>query len=128
MHENGIFPRWMTNFDEVSDIGKKMARTIDLNDTSYTELILSIDVKSSYGKIAFNIVKGYKSKNYPDGNAVTACENLKNKYQPLSTLSTVNLDKQFRDSSLKKGQDPEVWITESEEFCISLDDMVLSIS
>jgi hypothetical protein len=29
---------------------------------------------------------------------------------------------------MNKGQNPELWITELEEFCVSLDDMVLSIS
>jgi hypothetical protein len=38
------------------------------------------------------------------------------------------LDKQFRDSSLKKGQDPEIWITELEDYRARLDDMGSSIS
>jgi hypothetical protein len=59
-------------FDEVSDIGKKMARTNELNEIPYTELILFIDVTDNYCKIPFNIVKGYKIKNYPDGNAVSS--------------------------------------------------------
>jgi hypothetical protein len=53
---------------EVSDIGKKMARTIDLNEIAYSELILSIDVKASYGKMALNVDKECKSKDYPDFN------------------------------------------------------------
>jgi hypothetical protein len=36
--------------------------------------LLSIDVKTSFGKVAFNIVRGCKSKEYPDGNATTAWE------------------------------------------------------
>jgi hypothetical protein len=59
-------PKVDYKFDEVPDIDKKMARTIDLNEISYTELILSIDVKASNGKIAFNIVKGCKSKGFLD--------------------------------------------------------------
>jgi hypothetical protein len=43
--------------NEVSDIGKILARTIELNEIAYTELILSIDVKASYDQIAFNFVK-----------------------------------------------------------------------
>jgi hypothetical protein len=54
-------------YDEVSDIGKKMSRATELNEIAYRELILSIDVKTSNGKIAFNIVKSCKSKDYPDG-------------------------------------------------------------
>jgi hypothetical protein len=60
-------------FDEVSDIGKKIMRTIKFIEIIYTELILSIDSKASYGKIVFNILKVYKIKDYPDGNEVTAC-------------------------------------------------------
>jgi hypothetical protein len=49
-----------------------MARTIEFNELVYTELIFSADVKTCYGKIVLNIVKGCKSKDYPDENAVTA--------------------------------------------------------
>jgi hypothetical protein len=79
-------------FDEVSDIGKKMARTIKLNEIAYTELILSVDVKASYGKIAFNIIKRCKSKDHPDGNAINAWETLKNSYEPVPAPSMVKLE------------------------------------
>jgi gag-polypeptide of LTR copia-type len=38
------------------------------------------------------------------------------------------LEKQFRDLSLKKNQDPEVWITELEDLRIRLEEMGSSIS
>jgi hypothetical protein len=50
-----------------------------------------------------------------NGNAATAWNKLKNKYEPVSAPSLVKLDKQFRESSLKKGQDPEVWITDLDD-------------
>jgi hypothetical protein len=100
-----------------------VARTIELNEIFYTELILCIDIKASYGKIAFDIIKLYKGKDYPDGNAVTAWEKLKNKYEPVSAPSMIKLDKQIKYSSLKKCQDTKVWITEFEDFCVRLDDM-----
>jgi hypothetical protein len=115
-------------FNEVSDTRKKMARTIKLNEIAYTEHILSIDVKASYGKIVFNIVKRCKIKDYPDGNAVTAWEKLKNKCEPISAPNMVKLDKQFKSSSLKKSQYPEVWITELEDYRVSIDDMASRIS
>jgi hypothetical protein len=122
-------PKVDEEYDEVSDIGKKMSRATELNEIAYTELNLSIDVKTSNGKIAFNIVKECKSKHYPDGNAAVAWEKLKNKYEPISDPSMVKLDKQFRELSLiKKSQDPEVWITELEDICVRLDDMGSSIS
>jgi hypothetical protein len=40
----------------------------------------------------------------------------------------VKLDKQFRDSSIKKFQDPEACITELEDYRFRLDDMGSSIS
>jgi hypothetical protein len=41
-------------------------------------LILSIDVKFSSGKVAFSIIKGCKTKDYPDGNGAMDLERLKN--------------------------------------------------
>jgi hypothetical protein len=40
----------------------------------------------------------------------------------------VKLEKQFRELSLKKGQDPEIWITELEELRVRLEAMGSSIS
>jgi gag-polypeptide of LTR copia-type len=57
----------------------------------------------------------------------SAWEKLKNKHEPVSAPSIVKLDKQFRELTLKKGQDPEVWITELEDIRVRLDDMVSSI-
>jgi hypothetical protein len=45
------------------EIGKKMVRIIKLNRITYTEFIPSIDDKASYGKIAFNIIKGCRAMN-----------------------------------------------------------------
>jgi hypothetical protein len=61
-----------------------MSRIIEINEIAYIELILSIDVKSRNGKIIFNLVKGCKSKDYPDGKAVIAWKRLMNKYEPIS--------------------------------------------
>jgi hypothetical protein len=40
----------------------------------------------------------------------------------------VELDKKFRESSLTKGQDPEVWNTELEDLCVRRGDMGSCIS
>jgi hypothetical protein len=105
-----------------------MARIIKFNEIAYIDFILSIDVKASYGKIAFKIVKGCKRKDYIDGNAVKSWKKLKNKYEPVFASSIVKVEKPLRDSSLKKCQDHVVWITELEDFCVILFDMGSSIS
>jgi hypothetical protein len=48
--------------DEGTESGKKKSITIELNEIAYTELILSIDIKTSGGKVAFNLITGCKSK------------------------------------------------------------------
>jgi hypothetical protein len=77
-------PRSDKEFDVTSEIGKEKSRNIELNEIAFTELILSIDVKTSSRKTAFNLVKGCKTKDHPDGNAASAWERLKNKYEPVS--------------------------------------------
>jgi gag-polypeptide of LTR copia-type len=114
--------------DEESESGKMKSAIIELNEIAYTKLILSIDIKTSSGKVAFNLIKGCKSKNYSDGNAAVARERLKNKYEPISAPSLVKLEKQFRELSLKKDEDPEVWITELENLRVRLEAMDSSIS
>jgi gag-polypeptide of LTR copia-type len=74
-----------------------------------------------------NIVRGCKSKDYPERNATSAWEKLKNKYEPTSALSMVKLHKQFRESSLKKGEDPEVWVTQLEDISVRIEEMGLEI-
>jgi hypothetical protein len=56
-------------FDEENESGKKKSIAIEMNEIAYTELILSIYVKTSSEKVAFNLIKVCKSKDYPDGNA-----------------------------------------------------------
>jgi tellurite resistance-related uncharacterized protein len=103
-------PRTDEEYDMESEEGKKLTIAADINELAYTELIFSIDDKTSSGKVAFNLVKGYKNKDYADGNASMAWERLKNKFEPSSAPSLVKLEKQFRQCSLKKGQDPDIWI------------------
>jgi len=101
-------PSSVEDFDNLSETGKEKSRIIELNEIAFTELILLIDVKTSSGKSAFNIIKSCKTKDHPDGNAAAAWEKLKNKYEPVSAPTLVKLEKQFRELSLKKGQDPEI--------------------
>jgi hypothetical protein len=53
---------------------------------------------------------------------------LKNKFEPSSAPSLVKLEKQFRQCSLKKGQDPDIWITELEDYQMRLEELESSIS
>ena len=105
----------------MSEIRKEKSRIIELNEIAYTELILLIVVKTSWSRTAFNIVKGCKTKDHIDCNAFSAWERLKNKYEPVSAPTLVKLEKQFRELSLKKVQDPETWITELEDLSVRIE-------
>jgi gag-polypeptide of LTR copia-type len=114
-------------YDMESEEGKKFIIAADMNELAYTELILLIDDKTS-GKVAFNLVKGCKSKEYVDGNAFIAWEQLKNKFEPLSAPSLVKKEKQFRQCAFKKGQNPEIWLTELEDYRMKLEELGSSIT
>jgi hypothetical protein len=62
------------DFEVDTEEEKKLRIAADMNELAYTELILSIDDKTSNGKVAFNLVKGCKNKDYADGNASMAWE------------------------------------------------------
>jgi hypothetical protein len=68
---------------------KQILRVIELKEMAVTKLVLSIDVSSSSRKIAFGILKSYKTKDYEDYHAVLAWEKLKKKYDPVSAPSFV---------------------------------------
>ena len=73
-----------------------MLKIVELNERAFKELVLSIDVSSSAGKIAFGIVMSCKTKEYEDGNAALAWEKLKKKFEPISTPSLVKTERRFR--------------------------------
>jgi hypothetical protein len=109
--------------DEKTDFGKKKSMIIKSNEIANNELIFLINVKTNSGKVAFNIIKGCNTKDYPNGNGEIAWERLKDKYEPLSKSSMVKLEKQFGELPLKIGQDTEIRITELENLCFKLEDM-----
>jgi hypothetical protein len=53
---------------------------------------------------------------------------LKNKFEPSSGPSFVKLKKQFRQCSLKKGQDTDIWITELDDYRMRLEELGSRIS
>jgi parvulin-like peptidyl-prolyl isomerase len=73
-------------------------------------------------------VKGCKNKDYADGNASMAWQRLQNKFEPTSAPFLVKLEKQVRQCDLKKGQDPDIWITELEEYRMRLDELGSNIT
>jgi tellurite resistance-related uncharacterized protein len=51
-------PKIDEDYDMESEEEKTLTIAADMNELAYTELILSIDDKTSGGKVTFNLVKG----------------------------------------------------------------------
>jgi hypothetical protein len=66
------FPRTDEDYDMESLAGKKLTIATDMIELAYTELILSVDDKTSSRKVAINLVKGCKNKDYEDENEIMA--------------------------------------------------------
>jgi hypothetical protein len=109
-------PRTDEDYDMESEEVKKLNIATDMNELVYTELILSIDDKTSSEKVVFNLVKGFKNKDYADANTSMAWEKMKEKFEPSSAPSQVKLEKHFHQCSIKKVQGPDIWITEIEDY------------
>jgi hypothetical protein len=56
-------------------------------------MILSINVGTISIKVAFNMIKGCKNKNYKEDNAAMVWERFENKYEPTSALSLFKTEK-----------------------------------
>ena len=108
--------------DETKEDEKTKSKIRDLNDLGYSELILSFADTDS-GNVAFQYVRNSKSKEYEDGNIAVAWASLQKKYAPKTAPTEMGLYRKFYDSKLKKGMDPDVWISTMEDTRMRLSEM-----
>jgi gag-polypeptide of LTR copia-type len=111
----------MNEDDDTIDETKVKAR--DMNDSAYSDLILSMDTTTSLGRVAFAIVKGSKSGDYLDGNAATSWSKLKQKYAPTTNFALATLHKKYHGAKLKRGGDPDLFVTYIHDLRFKLEDM-----
>jgi hypothetical protein len=100
-----------------------MLRVMDLNEMSFTELVLSIDISSSSGKIALELSKAAKQKVMKTVMLVWF-----GKYDPVSAPSLVKSERLFRECKLGKDEDPKTSITNLEDLRLNLEIMCLFIT
>jgi gag-polypeptide of LTR copia-type len=109
--------------DPDDDEGKEVLANKRLNISVYSDLVLSMDSSTAYGRVAFNIVRATRTQEYPDGNAHMAWVNLKKKYTPTTTYALSTLHKKYNMAVLKKGYDPDVFMTYLHDIRIQMADM-----
>ena len=105
-------PESSKDLDE--DKEKDEIKVRDLNDLGYSELILSF-ADTDAGNVAFQYVRNSKSAKYEDGNIAVAWSALKAKFAPQTAPTEIALYRKFYDSKLKRGVDPDVWISQMED-------------
>ena len=88
----------------------------------YSELILSF-ADTDAGNVAFQYVRNSKSPDYEDGNIEVAWNALKGKFAPQTAPTEIALYRKFYESKLRKGVDPDVWISQMEDTRMRLAEM-----
>ncbi|MEL7196526.1 MAG: hypothetical protein AAFO96_29130, partial [Bacteroidota bacterium] len=106
--------------DDVDRISKLKSR--ELNESAYADLILSIDCEKSTGRSVFNLIKGSKSEDYPNGHAGKAWESLVRKFNPRTANTMTKLHRMFYNTTLNKGSDPVGFMTYMEDLRYQLKD------
>ena len=78
-------------WDERTVEGKEKKRLRAANEAAYEDLILSIDGTHPSGRVAFNLVRLAKTRDFADGDAKLAWARLQNKYATKSAPSLMAL-------------------------------------
>ena len=104
-------------YDDMQDATlKAKAKALrKLNKDAFIDLLLSITADTETGRIAFQIVKGSKTKDLSDGDARAAWKKLNSKFESTRAPNRLLLKEKFTNSRLKSARsDPDVWITQLE--------------
>ena len=104
---------------------KAAAVSYNLNSMAFSNLLLSINRATSYGKVAFTKVDGSQTTENPDGEARQAWDGLVNKYAPQNAPSFVKLEMDYVNSKLADRKNPDIWITRLEYLRTEMNKMVL---
>ena len=65
-----------------TDLNKRILKLGELNELAYKDLFCSINTSSSFGKVAFGLVKNAKSADFSNGNSKIAWDGLISKHVP----------------------------------------------
>jgi hypothetical protein len=93
------------------------------NIAAFMELLLSIDTSTPSGCVAFDIVMGTKCLEFPNGNARIAMKRLRQKYAPTTAFALSTIYKKYAASKLRKGHDPDVFITYLQDLRMRMAEM-----
>ena len=120
--KNILIPKSGDTLDETTEEGKKKAKIRKANSKAYTDLVMCMDCAEAGGRVAMNIVRRSKTKDYKYGHARNAWLKLKERYEPKSAPSRAKLQRQFYAAKCRQKEDPELYITYMEDLRMRLVD------
>jgi hypothetical protein len=129
VHEEGKAFQVVTDDDgNVTTIAKithaEIMKLTEANLNAISDLLLSMEGNSSLGRAAFDIVRSTICPEYPNGNAQIAWLRLEMKYAPSTTFALSTL----YTSRLKKGWDPDVYMTYLGDIRMQMADMRICVT
>ena len=91
------------------------------NKDAYIDLLLSISTEHETGRVAFQIIRTAKTKEFAAGDARGAWRRLESKFESKRAPSRLILKEKFMSSKLKNPRsDPDVWITQLEDLQVQI--------
>ena len=90
---------------------------------AFDELMLSIDTEASQGRVVFELIMQSVSNDFEYGDPKVAWEALVEKFAPTTAPARSELQRKLYTSKLKRGEDPEEFITECESLRARLKDV-----
>ena len=88
---------------------------LKLNEEAYEDIILSIKGETEEGRVVFQLIKGAKTANLPDGDSYKAWSALKNKFEATTVPSRLLLKSKINNLRFKTKQDPATFICALED-------------
>ena len=88
---------------------------LKLNEEAYEDIILSIKGETEEGRVVFQLIKGAKTANLPDGDSYKAWSALKNKFEATTVPSRLLLKSKINNLRFKTKQDPATFVCALED-------------
>ena len=112
-----------TASEDPTKLTSEQKKILKKNIEAYGDLVLSMNTSTAGGRVAFNIIKSSKTDEYPKGNAAVAMAHLKRKYEPTTAPAMLKMSQTYQNATLKKGKDPDNFITYMEDLRTRLEPM-----
>ena len=114
------------SIDPATPESKETIRLYNLGKKAFDELVLSCNTTTPAGRTAFSLISECRTPDNPKGDATSAWEKLKHKYEPSTAPSYIKLNRKFVNSKLTGDMNPDNWITELEGMRHDMNNVIIN--